>query len=193
MGMKKRKSRTASIEKAASDVGSRAVESIGDLAEQARALAREVRHVASPAVQRSAESLARALERAADSKLARAGEQQAAEVALVARERIADASEKFADAIRPKKEHHRIRNTMIALGAVGAIAALVGSPLRSKLTERLFGPPPEDEPESITLPGADMSAPSEQRDSPAPPAAASMEHGNGVPSATGAGVDAAPG
>jgi hypothetical protein len=190
--MKKRKSRTASIEKTASDVGSRAVESIGDLAEQAWALAREVRHVASPAVQRSAESLARALERAADSKIAKAGEQQAAEVALVARERLADASEKLADAIRPKKEHHRVRNTMIGLAAVGAVAALAGSPLRSKLTERLFGPPPEDEPESITLPGADMTAPPEQEASPVPPSGASTEHGNGVPSTTGAGVDTAP-
>ena len=192
MGRKQRKSRTDELEAQASESGSRAVDTITDLAEQAWALAREVSHVASPAVQRSAESLARALERAADSKLARAGEQQAAEVALVARERIADASEKFADAIRPKKVHHRVRNTMIGLVAVGAVAALVGSPLRSKLTERLFGPPPEDEPESITLPGADMSAPPEHSDAPPPSTAATTGHGNGVPSATGAGVDSAP-
>lgn len=190
MGRKQRNSRTEELEAQASEAGSRAVETITDLAEQAWALAREVSHVASPAVQRSAESLARALERAADSKLARAGEQQAAEVALVARERIADASEKFAEAIRPKREHHRVRNTMIGLVAVGAIAALVGSPLRSKLTERLFGPPPEDEPESITLPGADMNAPAEHSD--ATPTASATGHGNGVPSATGAGVDSAP-
>lgn len=191
MGRKQRNARTEELEAQASDAGSRAVETITELAEQAWALAREVSHVASPAVQRSAESLARALERAADSKLARAGEQQAAEVALVARERIADASERLAEAIRPKKEHHRVRNTMIGLGAVGAIGALVGSPLRSKLTERLFGPPPEDEPESITLPGADIGAPPEHSDATPPPAAATG-HGNGVPSATGAGVDSAP-
>ena len=191
MGRKQRKSRTDELKAQASESGSRAVDTITDLAEQAWALAREVSNVASPAVQRSAESLARALERAADSKLARAGEQQAAEVAMVARERIADASEKFADAIRPKKVHHRVRNTMIGLAAVGAVAALVGSPLRSKLTERLFGPPPEDEPESITLPGADMSAPPEHSEAP-PPTAAATGHGNGVPSATGAGVDSAP-
>jgi hypothetical protein len=67
----------------------------------------------------------------------------------------------------------------------------VGSPLRSKLTERLFGPPPEDEPESITLPGADVTAPPEHSDAPHPPTVASNEHGNGVPSTTGAGVDTA--
>ena len=192
MGKKQRTSQTAELEAQASDAGSRAVETITDLAEQAWALAREVGHVASPAVQRSAESLARALERAADSKLAKAGEQQAAEVALVARERLADASEKFADAIRPRKEeHHRVRNTMIGLIAVGAVAALVGSPLRSKLTERLFGPPPEDEPESITLPGAEVTSPSDEPEAP-PPSASATGYGNGVPSTTGAGVDAAP-
>lgn len=191
MGKKQRTSQTAELEAQASDAGSRAVETITDLAEQAWALAREVGHVASPAVQRSAESLARALERAADSKLAKAGEQQAAEVALVARERLADASEKFADAIRPRKEeHHRVRNTMIGLIAVGAVAALVGSPLRSKLTERLFGPPPEDEPESITLPGAEVTSPSDEPEPP-PPSASATGYGNGVPSTTGAGVDAA--
>ena len=191
MGRKQRKSRTAELEAQASEAGSRAVETITELAEQAWALAREVSHVASPAVQRSAESLARALERAADSKLAKAGEQQATEVALVARERLADASERFAEAIRPKKENHRMRNTMIGLASVGAVAALVGSPLRSKLTERLFGPPPEDEPESITLPGADMSDAPEHSDA-TPPTASDTGHGNGVPSATGAGVDSAP-
>ncbi len=191
MGRKQRNSRTEELEAQASEAGSRAVETITELAEQAWALAREVSHVASPAVQRSAEGLARALERAADSKLARAGEQQAAEVALVARERLADASERLAEAIRPKKEHHRVRNTMIGLAAVGAIAALVASPLRSKFTERLFGPPPEDEPESITLPGADAGTPPEHSDA-TPPTASATGHGNGVPSATGAGVDSAP-
>lgn len=191
MGRKQRNSRTVELEAQASEAGSRAVETITELAEQAWALAREVSHVASPAVQRSAERLARALERAADSKLARAGEQQAAEVALVARERLADASERLAEAIRPKREHHRVRNTMIGLAAVGAVAALVASPLRSKLTERLFGPPPEDEPESITLPGADAGAAPERSDA-TPPSASATGHGNGVPSATGAGVDSAP-
>ena len=191
MGRKQRKLETPELEAQASEAGSRAVETITELAEQAWALAREVSNVASPAVQHSAERLARALERAADSKLARAGEQQAVEVALLARERLADASEKFADAIRPAKQHHRVRNAMIGLVAIGAVAALVGSPLRSKLTERLFGPPPEDEPESITLPGAEMSAPPEHADAPSPPTVASNEHGNGVPSTTGAGVDTA--
>jgi hypothetical protein len=184
--MSLRKSRAENV----SDAGSRAVETIGELAEQARSLARDVGQVASPALQHSAESLARALERAADSKLAKAGEQQAAEVALVARERLADASEKLAEVIRPKPRNRRhwVRNSAIALAAVGGIAALVQSPLRAKLTERLFGPPPDDEMESITLPGADVSAPPEG--SPTQERrTASGEGGNGVPSTTAGAVD----
>lgn len=188
--MRKRQSRRAGLEKDLSQAGAKAVETMSDLAEQAWTLAREVGHVASPAVQRSAESLARALERAADSKLAKAGEQQATEVALVARERLADASEKFADVVRPraKKQTHRLRNTAIGLAAIGGAVALFQSPLRAKLTERLFGPPPEDEPESITLPGA-AAEPVDAVPPPLPP----DERGNGVPSTTAAGVDAGKG
>lgn len=186
----KRQSRTAVLERDLSEAGAKAVETVSDLAEQAWSLAREVGHVASPAVQRSAENLARALERAADSKFAKAREQQAAEVALAARERLADASEKFAGVVRPKqkKQSHRIRNTAVALAAIGGVVALFQSPLRAKLTERLFGPPPEDEPESITLPGA-AAEPAEA----SPPPLSAGERGNGVPSTTGAGVDAGPG
>ena len=171
-----------------SDTGSRAVETLSELADQAKSLARDVGQVASPALQRSAESLAHALERAADSKIAKAGEQQAAEVALVARERLADASEKLAEVIRPKpkKQHHRIRNAAIALAVVGGVAALVQSPLRAKLTERLFGPPPDEEPESITLPGADVSAP---EDAVAQNRRSSAQEGNGVPSTTAGAID----
>ena len=173
-----------------SETGSRAVETLSELADQARSLAREVGQVASPALQHSAESLAHALERAADSTIAKAGEQQAAEVALAARERLADASEKLAEVIRPrpkKKQHHRIRNAAIALAVVGGIAGLVQSPLRAKLTERLFGPPPDDEPESITLPGPDISAP---EDAAAPGRRSSTaREGNGVPSTTAGAID----
>lgn len=191
--MKKRQSRTAVLEKDLTEAGAKAVDTVSELAEQAWALAREAGHAASPRIQHSAESLARALERAADSKLARAGEQQAAEVALLARERLADASEKLADVVRPKaKKTHRIRNTAIALAAIGGVAALVQSPLRAKLTERLFGPPPEDEPESITLPGAEAGSRGDSAGAPPPPPS-SVEQGNGVPSTTGAGIDAAPG
>ena len=189
--MKKRQSRTALLEKDLVEAGAKAADTIQDLAEQAWALARDVGRLASPAVQHSAESLARALERASDSRLAKAGEHQASEATLAARARLADASEKFADVVRPKakKEHHRIRNTVIGLAAIGGIVALVQSPLRAKLTERLFGPPPEDEPESITLPGADAGS----VDDMPPPPPASAEYGNGVPSTTAAGVDSTPG
>src|SRR5215471_6661666 len=100
--MKKRQSRTAVLERDLAEAGAKAADTIQDLAEQAWALAREIGHVASPAVHHSAESLARALERASDSRLAKAGEHQASEATLAARARLADASEKFADVIRPK-------------------------------------------------------------------------------------------
>ena len=46
-----------------------------------------------------------------------------------------------------------MRNLVIGAAVVGGIVALVQSPLRSKLQERLFGPPPEDDDlPQITLP-----------------------------------------
>lgn len=160
MFMRGRHSRTAVLERDLSEAGSRAVETIGELAEHAIAAARDAGQAATPAIQHSAENLGKALERAAeaiaDSKLARTGEQRAAEAALVARERIADASERLAGSIRPRKRKtHRVRNLLIATAVVGGVVALVQSPLRSKITQRLFGPPPEDEPDSIQLPGSD--------------------------------------
>ena len=190
--MKGHRSRAALRERDLSEVGSRAAETITDLAEHALAAAKEVGHVASPA-------LGRALERAAETlaesgeKLAKTGEAQAAEAASAARVRLADASEKLAEAIRPRKKHHRVRNVAIALVVVGGVVALVQSPLRAKLTQRLFGPPPDDEPESITLPGANAqpaehSAPEEFQ----PPLSAAQQQGNGVPSTPAGAVDTTP-
>ena len=195
--MKGKKSRSALRDRDLSEVGSRAAETITELAEHALAAAKEVGHVASPALQHSAEGLSRALERAAESlaeggeKLARTGELQAAEAATVARERLADASEKLADAIRPRKKHHRVRNVAIALVVVGGVVALVQSPLRAKLTQRLFGPPPDDEPESITLPGANAGQPSDSPVREELPTSVSppQQQGNGVPSTPAGAVD----
>lgn len=202
--MKRRNARTALRERDLTEAGSRAAETFSEVAENAVAVAREVGRAATPALQHSAEGLSRALERAGEAlavtaeRLAKSGEQQAADATEAARERLADASERLADAIRPKRrKHHRVRNTAIALVAVGGFVALVQSPLRAKLTERLFGPPPDDEPDSITLPGSELrteSAPESQPTEPAgPPPSSQSPEGNGVPSAQGGRIDAAPG
>jgi hypothetical protein len=163
------------------------------LQERAVAVAREAGHAATPAVQASAQGLSRALEKAAialsdtGEHLVRSGEPRVAEATNTARARLADASEKFAESIRPKKKHHRIRNILIAAAAVGGVIALVQSPLRGKIQERLFGPSPDDEPESIQLPGSD-SVPSQESASASggiEPGAASSDaaiEGNGVAS-----------
>ena len=91
-----------------------------------------------------------------------------------------------AASIRPKpRKRHRLRNLVIAAAVVGGVVALVQSPLRNKISERLFGPAPEEEPESIELPGAessiDYSQPAEQFGEPAQ--ANPQAEGNGVASA----------
>lgn len=196
--MKGKKSRTALRERDLSEVGSRAAETITELAEHALAAAKEVGSAASPALQHSAEGLSRVLERAAETlaesgeKLAKTGEAQAAEAASAARVRLADASEKLAEAIRPRKRHHRVRNAAIALLVVGGVVALVQSPLRAKVQQRLFGPPPDDEPESITLPGANVGQPDQTASGEVPASAAPpQQQGNGVPSTAAGAVDAA--
>jgi hypothetical protein len=192
--MRRRHSRTAVLERDLSEAGSRAADTISELAERALAAAREAGHAATPAVQASALGLSRALEKAAEAlsdtgeHLVRSSEPRVAEATHTARTRLADASEKFAESIRPKKKHHRVRNLIIAAAAVGGVVALVQSPLRGKITERLFGPSPDDEPESIQLPGAD-SIPSQESASASggiEPGAASSDaaiEGNGVASA----------
>jgi len=191
--MRRRHSRTAVLERDFSEAGSRAAETISELAERALAVAREAGHAATPAVQASAQGLSRALEKAAvalsdtGEHLVRSGEPRVAEATNTARVRLADASEKFAESIRPKKKHHRVRNILIAAAVVGGVVALVQSPLRGKIQERLFGPSPDDEPESIQLPGSD-SVPSQESASASggiEPGAASSDaaiEGNGVAS-----------
>jgi hypothetical protein len=181
------------LERDFSEAGSRAAETISELAERALAVAREAGHAATPAVQASAQGLSRALEKAAvalsdtGEHLVRSGEPRVAEATNTARARLADASEKFAESIRPKKKHHRVRNILIAAAVVGGVIALVQSPLRGKIQERLFGPSPDDEPETIQLPGSD-SLPSQESASASggiEPGAASSDaaiEGNGVAS-----------
>jgi hypothetical protein len=190
------------LERDLSVAGSRAAETISELAEHAVAAAREAGHVATPAIQHSAEGLSKALEKAsaalaeAGERLARSGDHQGAGVAAAARVRIADASEKLADAVRPKKKHHRVRRMLIAAAVVGGVIALVQSPLRAKVTERLFGPPPEDdELESITLPNAEPLAatPPEPTTEIQGTGAGSSPEGNGVASAPAGHADAAKG
>lgn len=185
----RRQSRAAVLERDLSKAGSRAIETIGELAEHAIAAAREAGHAAEPALQRAADTLSEQGDR-----FARAGEQRAAEAAQVARERIAEASERLAETIRPKKKHHRVRNTLIVVGVIGGVVALVQSPLRAKLTERLFGPPPEEEPESIQLPGSESLSTAEPASATSassssieatPSSTDGAVEGNGVPSAQG--------
>jgi hypothetical protein len=163
-----RKSKTAVIEREAPSAGSRAAVVVGDaaseFAERAVAAAQNAQRVATPvlrtAAEKSAETLSHAAERAAvvladtADRLAESGEERAGQAAFAARHRLADASEALAVAVRPKRRR-RFRR-LIVIGAIaGAVVALVKSPLKSKLTDRLFGAPPEfddDIPESITLP-----------------------------------------
>jgi hypothetical protein len=163
-----RKSKTAVIEREVASAGSRAAEVVGeaasDFAERAVAAAQNAQRVATPvlrtAAEKSAETLSHAAERAAvvladtAERLAESGEEKAAQASLVARSRLADASEALAQAVRPRRRR-RFRK-LLALGVIGGgLFAAFRSPLRTKLTDRLFGAPPEfedDAPESITLP-----------------------------------------
>ena len=124
-------------------------------------LARGAGSAALPTVQRGAEGLSQVLQSAAGT-LAETAEQIAADgrvtaASNAARERIADASEKLSSAIRPKKKTHRVRNLLIGAAVVGGVFALIQSPLRAKIQERLFGPAPSDDEDlpQITLPDDD--------------------------------------
>ena len=153
--MRGRRSRAATLEDIAEARG-RAAETISELAEHAVAIAREAGKNARPTVKHGAEGLSHALERAAGT-LAETAEHLSDDGRInAARGRIADASDKVTAAIRPKKKTHRIRNLLIGAAVIGGIFALVQSPLRSKIQERLFGPPPEDDDlPQITLPDDD--------------------------------------
>jgi hypothetical protein len=153
--MRSRRSRAAVLDRA------RAADAIGDLADHAVTLARGAGSAALPTVQRGAEGLSQVLQSAAGT-LAETAEQIAADgrvtaASNAARERIADASEKLSSAIRPKKKTHRVRNLLIGAAVVGGVFALIQSPLRAKVQERLFGPAPSDDEDlpQITLPDDD--------------------------------------
>src|SRR6202035_3882814 len=95
------------------------------------------------AAEKSAETLSHAAERAAvvladvGERLAESGEERAGQAAIAARERLSDASEALAQAVRPKRRR-RFRRVLVIGLIGGSILALVRSPLRSKLTDRLF-------------------------------------------------------
>jgi hypothetical protein len=159
--MRGRRSRAATLEEI-TEARNRAAETISELAEHAVAIAREAGKNARPAVKQGAEGLSHALERAAGTladtaeHLSNAGDGRIGAASNAARDRIADASGKLSTAIRPKKKTHRVRNLLIGAAVIGGIFALVQSPLRAKVQERLFGPPPEDDDlPQITLPDDD--------------------------------------
>lgn len=187
--MSRRRSRAAALER-----------DIHELAEHAMETARDVRQHAAPALQHSAEGISHALEKAAAQlaetaeRFAESGEHRASDATHAARNRLADASERFAETIRPKKKHHRVRNLLIAGAVIGGVVALVQSPLRAKLTARLFGPPPDEEPPSITLPSDEpRTAEIQDREAIGTPAPPAVSDGDGVASSSSIRVDTAQG
>jgi hypothetical protein len=174
---------------------------IAGLAEHALEAAREAGQAAGPAIQHSAEGLSQVFEKATatlvDSaeRFSQAREHRASGVTTAARTRLADAAESFAESIRPKRQHHRLRNVVVAAVTIGGIVALVQSPLRAKLTARFLGSHSEEEiPGSITLPTEDSIGASGFRnkqtyDEAAAPA--SVNGGDGVGSAPSTLSDAA--
>jgi hypothetical protein len=140
------KSKSAVIEREVSSAGSRAAEVVGDaasvFAERAVSAAQNAQRVATPVLRTAGEKSAETLSHAAE---------RAAVVLADVHERLAESGEQ-----RPKKRR-RFRRVLVIVLAGGGIVALVKSPLRSKLTDRLFGAPPDfddDAPESITLPSS---------------------------------------
>jgi hypothetical protein len=140
----------------------RAADTISDLADHAVTLARGAGSAALPTVQRGAEGLSQVLQTAAGTLADTAGnlaaDPRVEAAGNAARMRIADASDKLSTAIRPKKKKtHRVRNLLIGAAIIGGVFALIQSPLRGKIQERLFGPAPSDDDDlpQITLPDDD--------------------------------------
>ncbi|MEA2637714.1 MAG: hypothetical protein QOE18_771 [Chloroflexota bacterium] len=157
--MRRGRSRAATLDDI-TEVRNRAADTISELAEHAVAIAKEAGNAARPTVKQGAEGLSHALEVAAGTLAVTAerlaNDDRVSAASNAARERIADASGKLSTAIRPKRKTHRVRNLLIGVGIIGGIFALIQSPLRSKIQERLFGPPPEDDDlPQITLPDDD--------------------------------------
>jgi len=154
--MRSRRSRAAVL-----DPG-RAADTISDLADHAVTIARGAGSAALPTVQRGAEGLSQVFQSAAGTLAETAehlvGDNRVGAAGNAARERIADVSDKLSTAIRPKKKKtHRVRNLLIGAAVIGGVFALVQSPLRGKIQERLFGPAPsgDDDLPQITLPDDD--------------------------------------
>jgi hypothetical protein len=157
--MRRGRSRAATLDDIA-EVRNRAADTISELAEHAVSIAKDAGNAARPTVKQGAEGLSHALEVAAGT-LAMTAERLASDdrvsaASNAARERIADASGKLSTAIRPKRKTHRVRNLVIGAAVIGGIFALIQSPLRTKIQERLFGPAPDDDDlPQITLPDDD--------------------------------------
>jgi hypothetical protein len=153
--MRSRRSRAAVLDRG------RAADAISDLADQAVTLARGAGSAALPTVQRGAEGLSQVFQSAAgtlaDTAEHLAGDPRVSAASNAARERIADVSDKVSSAVRPKKKTHRVRNLLIGAAVIGGVFALIQSPLRTKIQERLFGPAPSDDDDlpQITLPDDD--------------------------------------
>jgi hypothetical protein len=153
--MRSRRSRAAVL-----DPG-RAADTFSDLADHAVSLARGAGSAALPTVQRGAEGLSQVFQTAAgtlaDTAEHLAGDPRVEAASNAARVRIADVSDKLSTAIRPKKKTHRVRNILIGAAVIGGVFALIQSPLRGKIQERLFGPAPSDDDDlpQITLPDDD--------------------------------------
>jgi hypothetical protein len=150
--MRSRRSRAAVLDRG------RAADTISDLADHAVTLARGAGSAALPTVQRGAEGLSQVFQSAAgtlaDTAEHLAGDPRVGAASNAARVRIADVSDKLSTAIRPKKKTHRVRNLLIGAAVIGGVFALIQSPLRGKIQERLFGPAPSDDDDlpQITLP-----------------------------------------
>ncbi len=154
---------------AVSDLAGRTAVAAGHAAERAAHAAREARRVATPAVRNGTrnalEALGEAAERAAE-VLTETAEK------LAVREKLAEHAEPPAVTPRPKKKHRVCK--LLFLGAVaGGIMAVAKSPLKTKLANKLFGEPADDEEiEAITLPvdeapdGEATSAPSDEAEPP---------------------------
>jgi hypothetical protein len=156
--MRSRRSRAAVLDRG------RAADTISDLADHAVTLARGAGSAALPTVQRGAEGLSQVFQTAAGTLAETAehlaGDPRVEAASNAARVRIADVSDKLSTAIRPKKKTHRVRNLLIGAAVIGGVFALVQSPLRGKIQERLFGPAPSDDDDlpQITLPDDDPPA-----------------------------------
>ncbi|HYA01447.1 MAG TPA: hypothetical protein VEK76_14030 [Candidatus Binatia bacterium] len=165
----------------------RAAETVTELAEKAIVAAREAQRVAAPALRSaahtSADTLSHAAEKAAE-VLAEAAERLAEEVPAVAAP--AAAVQAAVGRPRPKRWRRRVRRLLIVTGVAGAAyVAVTKTPLKSKLSELVFGPPlDEEEPEPITLPvtgtsgeGATNSQPEAPEEHEAEPAEKSKGRG----------------